>query len=232
MIVLPDALRDTHRVSEEQPSAAGAPPAAASPSDQKANNPEPAKESPWWKNPAIAVPAIIGIIGVVVSAYLALNPRAAPEVDNATLCREKHSDAREVPVEAEGQSPSRFSGCVWPPVLGADPDGYWTVQVREFEIPGSYAAQKFTTIQVFSTSCFALTLDYRFLSQGTVAHSRFTVDTVQTVSGYDGQVLNLYAEVPDPPQEVLQAQDTHLIVLINSRYTLHRVRCTDSDAEE
>ncbi|WP_189049828.1 hypothetical protein [Micromonospora sonchi] len=218
-------------MSEEQPSAAGAPPAAASPPEQKASDPEQAEESPWWKNAAIVVPAIIGIIGVVVSAYLALNPRAAPEVDNATLCRQKHPDAKEVPVEVEARSPSRFSGCVWPPVLGADPDGYWTVQVQDFEIPGSYAAQKFTAIQVFSTSCFALTLDYRFFSQGTAAHSRFTVDTVQTVSGYDGEVVNLYAEVPNPPHEVLQAQDTHLIVLINSRYTLHRVRCTDSGGD-
>jgi hypothetical protein len=185
-------------------------------------------KSPWWKNPAILVPSIIAVVGILITAYLALHPRAAPQVDNATLCRQHHADAREVAPDKEAGLRRQFAGCVWPPVSGADSSGYWTAQVEDFEIPGSYAAQKFTTAQVFTTSCFALTLDYVFDSQGTVAHSRFSVDTTQTVAGYDGQYVNIYSEVNDAPDAVVQAQRTHLVVLINSRYQLQRVRCTDS----
>jgi hypothetical protein len=183
---------------------------------------------PWWKNSAIAVPSIIGIVSIIVSAYLALHPRAAPQVDNATLCRQQHPDAREVAIGQGAGSRRQFAGCVWPPLPGIDSSGYWTVQVQDIEIPGSYAAQKFTTAQVFTTSCFALTLDYVFDSQGTVAHSRFSVDTGHTVSGYDGQYVNIYTELDHPPGGILPAQDTNLTVLINSRYQLQRVRCTDS----
>jgi hypothetical protein len=182
----------------------------------------------WWKNPAIVIPTVLGIIGLLVSTYLSLHPSAAPAVDPATRCREEHPNAREVATDAGTGSQHLFAGCVWPPIPGSDASGYWTVRVQDIEIPGSSAAEEFTTIQVFTTSCFALTLDYIFDSQGTVAHSRFTVDTVQTVSGYDGQSVNLYSEVPDPPGAVVRAQGTHLIVLINLRYTLQRVRCTDS----
>ncbi len=186
-------------------------------------------KSPWWNNPTVVVPAIIGIIGILISAYLSLHPRAAPDVDNATLCRQEHPDAREVAIDDEVGGPGRlFAGCVWPPIPGTDSSGYWTARVQDVEIPGSYAAQKFTTIQVFTTSCFALTLDYVFDSQGTVAHSRFTVDTTQTVSGYDGQYVNLYGEVVDPPQALLQAQSTPLVVLNKARYVVQRGRCTDS----
>jgi hypothetical protein len=224
----------------EQPSAAGAsqapepsrtPPESEQSSESRTTSPQGESshtKSPWWKNPAIVVPAIIGIIGILISAYVSFHPHAAPAVDNAALCRQQHPDAREVAVGAETGPRHLFAGCVWPPIPGTDSSGYWTVQVQDYEIPGSYAAQKFTTIEVFTTSCFALTLDYVFDSQGTVAHSRFTVDTTQTVSGYDGQYVNLYSEVADPPEAVVQAQSTHLIVLINSRYMLQRVRCTDS----
>jgi hypothetical protein len=234
-------LGDTPRMPGEKHAAAGAskspkPPAPTTresepSSGSKMGSPEDGSsqvKSPWWKNSAIVVPSAIGTVGIIVSAFLALHPRAAPEVDNATLCRQQHPDAREVAIDQDAESRHEFAGCVWPPLAGTDSDGYWTVQVQDIEIPGSYAAQKFTTAEVFTTSCFALTLDYVFDSQGTVAHSRFSADTTQTVSGYDGQYVNMYEEVADPPDAVVHAQSTHLIVLINSRYQLQRVRCADS----
>ena len=181
----------------------------------------------WWTDPAIVVPAAIAVIGIFVGIYFSLRPRAALDVDNATRCRENHPDATELSIDLGG-SRHLFAGCVWPPIPGTDSSGYWTVQVEDFEIPGSYTAQKFTTMQVFITKCYALNLDYIFDSQGMVAHSRFTVDTRQTVSAYDGQAVNLYGEVANPPRAVVDALGTHLIVLSNLRYTLLRVRCADS----
>lgn len=232
-------LRDNPAMPGERPSAREPerptePPSTGPPHGKKAPRAvagasqaeSPRQRSRWWSNPAIVISAIIGVIGICISAYLSLHPHAAPAVDSAAACREKHPDARETPIPGKGGS-THFTGCTWPPVIGADSSGYWALKVQDYEIPGSYAARKFTTIEVFITSCFALTLDYQFDSQGTVAHSRFTVDTTQTVSGYDGQYVNIYGEVPDPPQDVVRAQSTHLIVLINSRYSLRRVRCSD-----
>ena len=47
---------------------------------------------------------------------------------------------------------STFQGCVWPPVPGSDISGFWEVRVRDFVIPNSFDAKKFTDIQIFDTT--------------------------------------------------------------------------------
>jgi len=121
----------------------------------------------------------------------------------------------------------RFEGCVSTRLPGADRAGHWTVGVRDFVLPGSFAAQEFTDVQVFDTSCVALALDYQFSSQETTSHSRFTVETTQTISGYDGKPVNLTAAGPHVPRVVEASQGSHLLILVNSRYQLQRVACVD-----
>jgi hypothetical protein len=96
--------------------------------------------------------------------------------------------------------------------------------VAAYPIAGAYAAKQFDYVEVFTTSCRALSLDYQFNDQLTVAHIRFTVETSQTVSGYNGTPVNLLAG-GSVPNAVEQANGTHLVVLYNSRYILQRVEC-------
>lgn len=79
--------------------------------------------------------------------------------------------------------------------------------MQDFEIAGSSAADKFTTVQVFTTSCFALTLDYVFDSQGTVAHSRFTVDTMQTVRVTTASTSTYAPRFPTHPRPLCRIKE-------------------------
>jgi hypothetical protein len=96
--------------------------------------------------------------------------------------------------------------------------------VTNYPIAGAYAAEKYDYVEVFTTPCRALSLDYQYNDQLTVAHIRFTVETSQTVSGYNGTPENLLAG-GSVPNAVVQANGTHLIVLYNSRYILQTVEC-------
>ncbi len=98
--------------------------------------------------------------------------------------------------------------------------------MKDYPIPGAAAAQKYTDIEVFTTGCQALALDYQFDNQLTVTHVRFTVETSQTVSGYNGKSANLLDDGGYDPSVIENAQGTHLVVLINLRYRLHHVTCT------
>jgi hypothetical protein len=206
-------------------------------SDGKSTRPVKALDSSsktsWWSNPTIMVPAAIGVLGLLVTLYLGLSPRSAPTKDPLAECQRHNPQALDTALSTEAMTPagtgetSRFEGCVWPPRTGTDKTGHWVIQVSDYTIPGSYAAQQFTDVQIFDTSCVALTLDYQFSSQQTTAHSRFTVETTQTVSGYTGQPVNLGITEQPPPRPVVEAQGSHLLVLINSRYELKRVKCVD-----
>src|ERR1035437_690366 len=139
--------------------------------------------SHWWTNPTIAVPSAIAIAGLLVSAYFALSPRSAPLTDPLAECQKQNPQAKGTAVTSTPMTPkgvgesSSFEGCVSTPIPGTDRAGHWIVGVRDYVIPGSFAAQNFTDVQVFDTSCVALALDYQFNSQETISHSRFTVET-------------------------------------------------------
>jgi len=189
--------------------------------------------NPWWRNAAIMVPTVVALLGVLVTAYFAFSPRAAPAQDPLGACRVSHPAAGDTATSTTAMTPastgtsSTFQGCVWPPVPGSDISGFWEVRVRDFVIPNSFDAEQFTDVQIFDTTCPALSLDYQFNSQQTVSHSRFTVETAQTVSGYDGKPVNLSAPAQPVPRAVVDAQGSKLLVLINNRYRLQRVRCSD-----
>lgn len=192
-----------------------------------ANNAKPEKRGHWWTNPAIAVPAVLAVIGIVITTFFALYPRSPKPVDNLADCQRAHPGALGL-AAASSTAPlgttTTIEGCVWPPVTGTDSSGFWTAGVTDYPIAGSSAASQYDYVAVFTTSCQALSLDYQFNDQLTVAHKRFTVETSQTVSGYDGTPVNLLAggSVPDA---VTQAEGTHLIVLYNSRYILQHFDC-------
>ena len=185
--------------------------------------------SAWWKNPTIVVPTIVALVGILIGAYFSLHPRAPAVINPSAICKQRHphADGTGKPSLVPGAGGiSRYSGCLWPVITGADSSGYWTVAMKDYQIPDAAAAQKYTDIEVFTTGCQALMLDYQFDNQLTVAHVRFTVETSQTVSGYDGKSANLLDDGGYDPTAIERAQGTHLIVLTNLRYRLYRVTCT------
>jgi hypothetical protein len=143
------------------------------------------------------VPAVLALVGLLVSVYFGLAPRSASQGDPLASCQRRFPATQDAPLNATtvnsaetGVSP-QFEGCAWPPLAGTDRSGHWTVRVLAFQIPGSYAAERFTTAEVFDTSCQALALDYQFVSQGTSVHER--------VGG--GGRPRLYVYVGQPPPQ-------------------------------
>ena len=172
------------------------------------------------------MPAVLAIIGIVVGAYFALNPRSPQPVNHLAACQQAHPGAHGS-VAASGTRlgvPARVEGCRWPPVTGTDSNGFWTASVTVYPIAGASAASPFDYVEVFTTSCQALSLDYQFNSSTTIEHKRFTVQTNQTVSGYTGAPVPL-SQAGNVPAAVLQAEGTHLIIPYNSNYILQQVGC-------
>jgi hypothetical protein len=84
--------------------------------------------------------------------------------------------------------------------------------VTVYPIAGSSAASQYNYVEVFTTPCQALSLDYQFNDQLRVAHKSFTVETSQTVSDYNGTSINLLAG-GSVPGAVTQAEGTpHRVV--------------------
>jgi hypothetical protein len=181
----------------------------------------------WWTNPAITVPSILAVIGIVVSAFFALYPRSPQTVNHFAECQQAHPHAVGSAVassKARLGTTTIIAGCLWPPITGTDSGGFWAAGVTVYPIAGAFAAEQYDYVEVFTTSCQALSLDYQFNNQLTVEHERFTVETSQTVSGYTGNPVNLLAG-GGVPNAVEAASGTHLIVLFNGRYVLQHVEC-------
>ena len=182
----------------------------------------------WWANPAIIIPAVLTLLTLIGSTFFALYPRSPQPVNHLADCRQAHPHASGSAVDASKArlgATAQIEGCLWPPISGTNSSGFWTVGMTVYPIAGAYAAKRYDYVAVFTTSCQALALDWQYNDQLTVAHTRFTVETSQTVSGYNGNPVNLLAG-GNVPAAVERAEGTHLIVLFNGRYVLYHVECT------
>jgi hypothetical protein len=191
----------------------------------RAGSGQQADSSHWWTNPTITIPSLLAVVGIIVSLYFALYPRSPQTVNHLAACEQSHPHSTGTAIGlSQIGGVTRFQGCLWPAITGTDSSGFWTVGVQDYPIAGTAAANQFNYVAVFTTACQALSLDYQFNDQLTVAHSRFTVETSQTVSGYNGSPVNLLTG-GSVPVAVVRADGAHLIVLYNSRYVLKHVEC-------
>ncbi|MGH3910853.1 MAG: hypothetical protein ACRDRM_08465, partial [Pseudonocardiaceae bacterium] len=131
----------------------------------------------------------------------------------------------ESPAQRTNTATRNFSGCSWPPVPGAENDGFYRLRLTEYEIPGSSGADQFSLVQVFSSACRTLLLQYRFQNQTTNAQTQpLVADMDQIVSMYDGSPEN----VPHDLWPVTGADsEGRLLVLSHFRYDLSRVECVN-----
>lgn len=176
------------------------------------------------------IPVLLTLIGVLLAAipvYLSFQPDTPEEF--LAECRANHPDSAEAPATRTNTAERSFSGCSWPPVPGAASDGFYQVRLTEYEIPGSVGADQFSLVQVFSSACRTLLLQYRFQNQTTNAQEQpLVVDTDQIVSMYDGSPEN----VPSDLWPVAGADsEGRLLVLSHFRYDLSRVECVSPSSQ-
>jgi hypothetical protein len=183
------------------------------------------------KGPKIA----LGVLTTLASAaaviqvfFPALIP-SQPPPDPVAECRKKHPDAQGHPVRV-GKDDYTIEGCRNPGIPGVGDDGHWKAQLHTYGIPGAGLANQYTGVEVYTTDCPAVGLDYLFDNQGTTVHHRMVVQNGQTVSGYTGGAENVfYPDTPDEVQDMSPSND-RLLVYMNGRYQLQTASCEDVGA--
>lgn len=172
----------------------------------------------FWRRPEVVIPAAIAVLTALLGIYL-----AKPPPDVVAECNGRNAGATGKLVPA-GDQKYIIEGCRQPGIPGVGENGLWRVELERFNIPNTSMASEFTDVEVFTTDCPALGLDYLFSNQGLSVHIRFTVQNTQTVSGYDGRPINIF-EAPEIPAVVSALSGERLIVIINARNQLQSVTC-------
>ncbi|MEO3931530.1 hypothetical protein WMO79_01780 [Micrococcaceae bacterium Sec7.4] len=179
--------------------------------------------SNFWKRPEIVVSVVIGLLGLGGAAW-GVAAASQPPPDPVAECRERHPTADGKPVRTDGQI-YRIEGCGQPGTPGVTTDGLWRAEVTFYTIPNTAMVDEYTHVEVFSTGCPALGLDYFFSNMGAAVHNRFVFQTGQIVSGNDGKPENISGHgIPTDVQQLSRGDD-RLVVLNNGRNELHAVSC-------
>lgn len=169
--------------------------------------------------------AVAGLIAAVaIPLYLGSIP-STPE-QHVAACRQSHKlpDVPYAPALDRYGQVFHIADCSWPPVQGAEQDGYFTISLQLYNIPGSASANEFTDVMVGSTRCAAVLMQLKFVHQTTnVQEKPLVLFNDQVVSGFDGSS----AAIPNAlVRQIGPNSDGRLIVLVNNRYDLSRLACT------
>jgi hypothetical protein len=167
---------------------------------------------------------VVAITGtIVVPVWLASRDDGpdTPEEREAS-CRSDH-DAPKKGVRTDATD--LWSDCSWPPVSGADEDGYFEITVRHHPISTASLADEYSGVDVFESSCERIRVLYRFENQGTaVDQEPLDLNMDQIVSGYDGSPEQVPFDLLD---EIGGSPLGRLFVLINGRYSVKDAECVE-----
>lgn len=176
--------------------------------------------SNFWKRPEIVIPVVVGLGGVAWGVVAASQPKPDPVAE----CREHHPEANGKPRLVKS---GKFvvDGCGQLGIPGVGSDGLWHADVAFYGIPNTAMVDPYTQVEVFSSTCSVLGVDYFFSNMGAGIHNRFMFQNGQIVSGNDGRPENMSAyDVPVEVQQAFRADD-RLIVFNNGRNELSAVSC-------
>lgn len=176
--------------------------------------------SNFWKRPEIVLSIVVGLGGAAWSVVAASQPKPDPVAE----CRQHHPDANGKP-RPVGSGRFTVEGCGQPGNPGVAGDGLWRVEVAIYGIPNTAMVDPYTQVEVFSSTCSVLGIDYFFSNMGASVHNRFMFQNGQIVSGNTGKPENMSAyDVPAEVQQLVRADD-RLIVFNNGRNELSAVSC-------
>jgi TIR domain len=149
------------------------------------------------------------------------------EAQRVQACRDTHalSKASTKRVESDDRESYRavFEACAWPPVPGADGDGFSQITVASNPGPGQSEAEGLTVRDVFTSECRDLEVRYLFDNQGTfVADKPLRLRKGEIVRVEGGSV---WQPRTAEEAEIYGPRRDEIVVLSNLRYNVDSARC-------
>lgn len=163
--------------------------------------------------PVIVVPPA-GAGGAEVRACMVQHqiPRTRTTVTTTVAPPRYYTDLPEVPDDV-----TIIKRCDWPPITGADSDGYSEITVRATKGPGEGTISGTNVADIIKSNCAVLRLTYKFVAQGYQEPTPPIISQPDRVIYSDGRRWR--GEFP------FIYQHDELVVLRNTRLRLDDVRC-------
>lgn len=200
----------------------------------------------FLQRPSVIVSLLAGLVGIATGVLTltgalsggtndrttttlspATSSSTSPALDTASAridaCMKGHGLAQTIQKDTIATGRILVRQCVWPPPVGAAPDGYTQIALAIDSGPGRSEAEGLTVANLFSSECQNIELSYLFNNQGTFTPSRpFRVSKGEIRRVEDGSV---WRPRSDAEASTYSARRDQFIVLSNMRYQFDTARC-------
>ena len=184
---------------------------------------------PFLERPVAIVGLIASIIAIATGAVTLLglfrDDDGTDDSPSAKIeaCMRTHGLATALQREEIAADRILTRQCVWPPPVGAAPDGYTQIALAIGTGPGKSEAEGLTVANRFDTECQTIELSYLFNNMGTFTAVRpFRLSKGEIRRVEDGSV---WRPRSDAETAVFTPRRDQSIVMSNSRYRFDAAQC-------
>jgi Uncharacterised protein family UPF0547 len=171
-----------------------------------------------------AVAALItATIGVLVSNLLGTGASGEDAASHVNDCIQQHGMTKPQEETIDQISGGVFRSCTWPPIPGAQPDGYTEVVLTSLRGPGESEATGATWVDRISvpSGCHEIQLHYSFSTQGGFRRERPIVVPVGDLLTVTGESWEPGPESPLP----FDPAESDVVVVRSSKHFLDLAEC-------